>query len=52
LADPICTFLFSILVIFTTVPLTRECINVLMEGTPLEVNLINFKEELKKVEGV
>jgi zinc transporter 2 len=33
-ADPICTFLFSILVIFTTIPVMADCIKVLMEGVP------------------
>ena len=52
IADPICTFVFSILVMFTTIPLTRECINVLMEGTPLTIEIDNFRSELLKVEGV
>ena len=39
LADPICTFFFSVLVIFTTVPVVKDCIKVLMEGAPEEVNL-------------
>jgi zinc transporter 2 len=34
LADPIATFLFSILVVFSTVNLVKGCFNVLMEGTP------------------
>lgn len=32
LADPICTFIFAILVIFTTVPVVKDCVRVLMEG--------------------
>ena len=31
IADPICTYIFSILVIFTTVPVFRDCVKVLME---------------------
>ena len=34
LADPICTYLFSIAVMFTTFSVSKECIKVLMEGTP------------------
>ena len=31
IADPICTYLFSILVIFTTIPVFRDCMRILME---------------------
>ena len=31
IADPICTFLFSILVMFTTVPIFKDCMRFLME---------------------
>jgi zinc transporter 2 len=33
-ADPCCTYLFSILVLFTTFGVAKSCIKVLMEGTP------------------
>lgn len=32
LADPICTFVFSILVLITTITVIRDIIRVLMEG--------------------
>lgn len=32
--DPICTYLFGVIVMFTTYPVTKRCIQVLMEGTP------------------
>ena len=38
-ADPICTYLFSIIVMFTTIPIVKNCIRILMEGTPLNINL-------------
>ncbi|XP_046399698.1 zinc transporter 2-like [Ischnura elegans] len=34
LADPICTFVFSALVILTTAPVVRDAVHVLMEGWP------------------
>jgi len=34
IVDPICTYLFSVLVMFTTVPVFRDCISVLMEQQP------------------
>ena len=39
IADPICTFIFSILVMFTTIPIMRDCTKILMEGTPDEINV-------------
>ena len=32
IADPICTFLFSVLVLLTTISILRDALNVLMEG--------------------
>jgi zinc transporter 2 len=32
--DPICTFLFSIIVLFTTYNVTKQCIFILLESTP------------------
>ena len=34
IADPICTLLFTVLCIFTTIPIFIECMGVLMEATP------------------
>ncbi len=33
LADPICTFLFCILVLFSTINVLKDALRVLMEGT-------------------
>lgn len=37
-ADPLCTYLFSILVLFTTFGVAKECVKVLMEATPTGKN--------------
>lgn len=39
LADPICTFVFSIIVFFTVTPITKNCIGVLMESAPGEIDV-------------
>jgi len=39
IADPICTFIFTFLVLFTTVPIFRDCIQVLMEASPNEIDV-------------
>ena len=33
-ADPICTYIFAVIVCFTTFPVIKKCILVVMEGTP------------------
>lgn len=38
IADPICTFVFSVIVCVTVTPIVKNCISVLMEGAPTEVN--------------
>jgi zinc transporter 2 len=38
--DPICTMIFTVLCIFTTIPIFRDCISVLMEATPKDINVV------------
>ncbi|XP_052390021.1 zinc transporter 4-like isoform X2 [Carassius gibelio] len=52
IADPICTFLFSIFVLGTTITIMRDIIIVLMEGTPAGVNYNEVREQLLRVKGV
>ncbi|XP_040917202.1 zinc transporter 2-like [Toxotes jaculatrix] len=51
-ADPICTFLFSVLVLGTTVPVTKDVFRILMEGSPQDVNCNTARELLLSVRGV
>ncbi|XP_060640443.2 proton-coupled zinc antiporter SLC30A2 [Anolis sagrei] len=50
--DPICTFLFSILVLGTTLSILRDVVLVLMEGTPKGVDFNNVKMTLLSINGV
>jgi zinc transporter 2 len=34
MADPICTFVFSVIVCVTVIPVMKKCVIVLMEGSP------------------
>jgi len=52
IADPICTFLFSILVLFTTVRILKDSIHVLMEGTPDGISTPAIRAELSAIPGV
>ena len=40
--DPLCTYFFSIMVGVTTIPVTSNCIHVLMEGSPIDTNDLLF----------
>ncbi|KAM8737830.1 proton-coupled zinc antiporter SLC30A2-like isoform 2-T2 [Acanthopagrus schlegelii] len=51
-ADPICTFLFSVLVVGTTLPITKDVFRILMEGSPQDVNMSAVRELLLSVRGV
>ena len=55
IADPICTFLFSILVLITTVPIFIDCTSIIMENTPSDIDvkeLYNRILRLKTVEEI
>ena len=49
IADPICTFLFSILVMFTTVPIFKDCMRILMENAPEDIDTVELFNALLKV---
>ncbi|XP_060591515.1 proton-coupled zinc antiporter SLC30A2-like [Ruditapes philippinarum] len=52
LADPICTFLFSILVLFTTVNVLRDTLRIIMEGVPRDTDYFSIKQSLQRLNGV
>jgi len=52
IADPICTFLFSILVVCTTIPIVKDCIHVIMEGSPMHLEIEKFRKKLLEIIGV
>jgi zinc transporter 2 len=47
IADPIATFLFSVLVLFTTVGIIRESIHILMEGSPEGIDTDEIQKDLR-----
>lgn len=49
IADPICTFIFSIIVAGTTLPILKECIKVLMEGVPINIDIESLSSDLLSV---
>lgn len=52
IADPICTYLFSILVLMTTVPIFKDCIGMLMEASPSDIDTTDLYDQIRKLEVV
>ncbi|CAG2120629.1 unnamed protein product, partial [Medioppia subpectinata] len=52
IADPICTFIFSVLVMFTTYGIMRDAVYVLMEGFPRHMDYTAVKKDLMDIDGV
>ncbi|XP_035772740.1 zinc transporter 2-like isoform X1 [Anopheles albimanus] len=50
--DPICTFLFSVLVLGTTIAIMKDAIVVLMEGTPKYLDYTEVMQTFLQIEGV
>merc|ERR1711865_1359890 len=51
LADPACTLLFSILVMYTTVGIVKNSIGVLMARAPPEINMKSLNNKLLSITG-
>lgn len=52
LADPICTFVFSLIVMVTTFKIFLDIVNVLMEGTPRGIDITSVRRSFLKIPGV
>ncbi|KAF9575759.1 hypothetical protein EC968_001546 [Mortierella alpina] len=52
IVDPICTILFSILVMFTTYRLVLDSLGILMEGTPTHIDPEEIEASLLEIPGV
>ena len=49
-ADPLCTYLFSIIVCFTTIPIIKTVISVMMEGTPKNIDAEALTADLRNLD--
>jgi len=52
MADPLCTYFFSVLICFTTIPVFKDCILVLMESTPGQLDADEVMDDIVAIEGV
>ena len=50
--DPICTFIFSVLVLATTVSILRNTLSVIMEATPSGVSVSSVRNIFLSVPGI
>ena len=52
IADPLCTYFFSIIICCTTLPVLRECMLVLLEATPNDIDQEKLEEDLFNIPGI
>ena len=50
--DPICTFCFAIVVLCITFPVSRDCLFVLLESTPRDLDIESLYNDLSSIKGV
>jgi zinc transporter 2 len=50
--DPISTFIFSGLVFAITLPIEKECLNILMEAPPPDFNTMEFTKQMNGLDSV
>jgi solute carrier family 30 (zinc transporter), member 2 len=50
--DLVCTLIFSVIVLITTIKMLRDILEVLMESTPREIDATKLEEGLCQLEGV
>lgn len=50
--DPMCTFLFAIIVLTTSYPVLSNCLIVMMEGTPDSIDTDELAADIKKLADV
>ena len=52
IVDPICTFIFSVLVLATTISILRNTLAVIMEATPVGVSYNTVRNTFLTVAGI
>jgi len=50
--DPLCTFIFAAIVVFTTIPMIRDSCIILMQGVPNELSTEEIKTEILKIPSI
>jgi len=50
--DPAASLIIVALIMWTTIPLVRDCSKILLQGTPSQIELSNIREDLANTPGV
>jgi len=46
IADPICTYLFAVMVLCTSYPTLKNCVMVMMEGAPETIDPVELEQDI------
>jgi len=52
MADPLISIVVAVLIMWSSRVLIRDAVDILLEGTPAHINIVNLREQLGNVEGV
>ncbi len=52
IADPLCTFLFTFLTLLTTIPIFKECMQIMMEMSPKQLKIANVLRDVATIDEV
>jgi cobalt-zinc-cadmium efflux system protein len=52
LADPLISIIVAILILWSSWILIRDAVDILLEGTPSHINIVNLREQLGDIQGV
>jgi cobalt-zinc-cadmium efflux system protein len=52
IADPLISIIVAVLILFSSWILIRDAVDILLEGTPAHLNIMNLREQLGHVDGV
>src|SRR5438552_2159938 len=51
-ADPLISIVVAVLILWSSWILIRDAVDILLEGTPAHINIVNLREQLGRVDGV
>lgn len=51
IADPLCTFVFSIIVMMTTCGIMKDSIAIILEAVPHSISTEKLKDDLRSIDG-
>jgi cobalt-zinc-cadmium efflux system protein len=51
-ADPLISIVVAVLILWSSWVLIRDAVDILLEGTPAHINIVNLRQQLRALEGV